>query len=75
MIPPLHIPINDNGIKINRILLQKVLPPKPVQDAFNEVNTAEQEKERMQQGIPLHPEVLEWFKQICAEFSIEYRLG
>tara|TARA_Y100001970_G_C14229445_1_gene857711 strand:- start:1993 stop:2970 length:978 start_codon:yes stop_codon:yes gene_type:complete len=37
----------DNGIKINRILLQKVLPPKPVQDAFNEVNTAEQEKERM----------------------------
>ena len=37
----------DNGITINRILLQKVLPPKPVQDAFNEVNTAEQEKERM----------------------------
>ena len=37
----------DNGIVINRILLQKVLPPKQVQDAFNEVNTAEQEKERM----------------------------
>ncbi len=37
----------DNGIIINRILLQKVLPPKQVQDAFNEVNTAEQEKERM----------------------------
>ena len=30
----------ENGIKINRILLQKVLPPKQVQDAFNEVNTA-----------------------------------
>ena len=25
----------ENGIKINRILLQKVLPPKQVQDAFN----------------------------------------
>ena len=37
----------NNGIIINRILLQKVLPPKQVQDAFNEVNTAEQEKERM----------------------------
>ena len=37
----------DNGMIINRILLQKVLPPKQVQDAFNEVNTAEQEKERM----------------------------
>ena len=37
----------DNGIVINRILLQKVLPPKQVQNAFNEVNTAEQEKEKM----------------------------
>ena len=37
----------ENGIKINRILLQKVLPPKQVQNAFNEVNTAEQEKEKM----------------------------
>ena len=37
----------ENGIIINRILLQKVLPPKQVQDAFNEVNTAEQEKEKM----------------------------
>ena len=37
----------DNGLIINRILLQKVLPPKQVQDAFNEVNTAEQEKARM----------------------------
>ena len=37
----------ENGIKINRILLQKVLPPKQVQSAFNEVNTAEQEKEKM----------------------------
>ena len=37
----------ENGLIINRILLQKVLPPKQVQDAFNEVNTAEQEKEKM----------------------------
>ena len=37
----------ENGLKINRILLQKVLPPKQVQDAFNEVNNAEQEKEKM----------------------------
>ena len=36
---------------------------------------AEQEKERIAKGIPLHPEVLDWFKQICAEFSIEYTLG
>ena len=37
----------ENGIKINRILLQKVLPPKQVHDAFNEVNTSKQEKEKM----------------------------
>ena len=37
----------ENGLKLNRILLQKVIPPKQVQDAFNEVNTAEQEKEKM----------------------------
>ena len=28
-------------------------------------------KERMEKGIPLHPEVINWFKDICSELSIE----
>lgn len=35
------------GVRIGTIELQDVTPPDPVKPAFNEVNTAEQEKERM----------------------------
>ena len=28
-------------------------------------------KERIEKGIPLHPEVTNWFKDICSELSIE----
>jgi modulator of FtsH protease HflK len=37
----------DSGIKIGTVELQDVTPPDPVKPAFNEVNQAEQEKERM----------------------------
>ena len=37
----------DNGIKIEQIVLQDVNPPDLVKPAFNEVNQAQQEKERM----------------------------
>jgi membrane protease subunit HflK len=37
----------DTGIKIGTVELQDVTPPDPVKPAFNEVNQAEQEKERM----------------------------
>ena len=37
----------ETGIKVVKVLLQDVNPPAPVQDSFNEVNQAEQEKERM----------------------------
>jgi len=37
----------DTGLKVVTIKLQDVNPPKPVQPAFNEVNEARQEKERI----------------------------
>ncbi|MFQ5706280.1 MAG: FtsH protease activity modulator HflK [bacterium] len=37
----------DTGISVQNIKLQDVNPPKPVQAAFNEVNEARQEKERI----------------------------
>ncbi len=37
----------DMGIRIGTIEMQDVTPPDPVKPAFNEVNEAEQEKERM----------------------------
>ena len=35
------------GIKVEQVVLQDVNPPEEVRDAFNEVNQAQQEKERM----------------------------
>jgi membrane protease subunit HflK len=37
----------DNGIHIVTVQLQDVVPPRAVQPAFNEVNEARQERERM----------------------------
>ena len=34
----------------------------------------EEEKERMEKGIPYHPEVIEWFKSISAELQLPSRL-
>ncbi len=35
----------------------------------------ETEKERREKGIPLHPEVIDWFRDISAEFSIPFDLA
>jgi len=37
----------DGGVKIVNVRLQNVVPPDEVKDAFNEVNEAQQEKERL----------------------------
>jgi membrane protease subunit HflK len=37
----------ENGVKVEQVVLQDVNPPDPVKPAFNEVNTAQQERERM----------------------------
>jgi membrane protease subunit HflK len=37
----------DSGIRINTVEMQDVVPPPAVQPAFNEVNEARQERERM----------------------------
>lgn len=37
----------ENGIRIEQIVLQDVTPPDPVEDSFNEVNQAQQEKSRL----------------------------
>ena len=35
----------------------------------------EEKLERESNGIPYHPEVLEWFKGICAELGINWSLS
>lgn len=35
---------------------------------------AEEQAKREAEGIPLHPEVIGWFKEICGELSIPYAL-
>ena len=37
----------ENGLKVDQVVLQDVNPPDPVKPAFNEVNEAQQERERM----------------------------
>ena len=37
----------ETGIRVDRVVLQSVNPPDPVRASFNEVNQAEQEKERL----------------------------
>jgi membrane protease subunit HflK len=37
----------DTGIKVEQVVLQDVNPPDPVKPSFNEVNEAQQEKERL----------------------------
>ena len=49
------------------------LPPVKGQNRVLYAGLMEDEttKERMEKGIPLHPEVINWFKDICSELSIE----
>ncbi len=35
----------------------------------------ETEAERRANGVPLHPEVVDWFRDICAEFEIPFDLA
>ena len=35
----------------------------------------EEKIERENHGIPYHPEVLDWFKNICAELGIDWKLS
>ncbi|MDA1347857.1 MAG: Ldh family oxidoreductase [Chloroflexi bacterium] len=35
---------------------------------------AEDEADRRANGIPLHPEVVEWFRDVCAELEIPFKL-
>ena len=35
----------------------------------------EEKIEREDDGIPYHPEVLDWFKNICAELGIDWNLS
>ena len=35
---------------------------------------AEEEQERQEKGIPLHPEVIDWFRDTCAEMEIDFVL-
>lgn len=37
----------ENGLKVDQIMLQNVNPPEPVQPSWNEVNQAEQQKDRL----------------------------
>ncbi|MDP7412532.1 MAG: Ldh family oxidoreductase [SAR202 cluster bacterium] len=50
----------------------KATKPAPGHDAviYPGVSEHEEEKERRQNGIPLHPEVIEWFSDITAELSL-----
>jgi hypothetical protein len=36
---------------------------------------SEEVEKRTVHGIPFHPEVIEWFKDICGELSIPYTLS
>ena len=31
--------------------------------------------DRRENGVPLHPEVVDWFRDICAEFEIKFDLA
>ena len=35
----------------------------------------EEHEKREAEGIPVHPEVLDWFQDLCGELAIPYRLG
>ena len=50
------------------------LPPVKGQKRVLYAGLMEEEttKERMAKGIPLHPEVINWFEDICSELTIDF---
>ena len=50
--------------------------PMPGQDRVLYAGLPEAEvlEDRTKNGVPLHPEVIDWFKGICAEYEIFYDL-
>ena len=43
-----------------------LVPGQPEDEAY---------KERIQSGIPLHPEVIDWFRDICTELEVPFPMG
>ena len=54
----------------------KSTPPAPGHERvlYAGLLEAETERERRANGIPLHPEVIDWFRITCAEFSVPFVL-
>ncbi len=54
----------------------KETPPAPGHDRVMYAGLPEQEDydDRMKNGIPLHPEVVEWFQGLCSELDVPWRL-
>ena len=54
----------------------KSTPPAPGHERvlYAGLLEAELEMERRANGIPLHPEVIDWFRTTCAEFSVPFTL-
>jgi LDH2 family malate/lactate/ureidoglycolate dehydrogenase len=52
------------------------LPPAPGQERvlYAGMPEVEVEAERRSKGIPLHPEVIDWFKNTCAELEVDFTL-
>ena len=52
------------------------MPPVEGQERVLYAGLMEEETtiERMEKGIPLHPEVINWFKNICSELSINFNI-
>ena len=42
--------------------------------AQDEEEQSKEEKERQEKGIPLHPEVIDWFKTTCDSLQVAHQL-
>ncbi|MCL0043260.1 Ldh family oxidoreductase [Dehalococcoidia bacterium] len=56
--------------------VMEATPPAPGHDRVMTPGQEEEEAEalRAETGIPLHPEVIDWFEDICHEFEIPFKL-
>ena len=52
-------------------------PPAPGEDGVTYAGLPEHEEEieRSERGIPYHPEVIDWFREVTTELGIPYRFG
>ena len=57
--------------------MMKSTKPAPGEERVMVAGQPEHEMEmiRSKEGIPLHEEVVDWFKDICGELSIDFSLG